>query len=203
VAEAEAGAERDLRADDAVAAVKAMLDREHVHRAALALGNPRGTARQLGHDQLGIDTVSEHVAMIAVAGNHRILAHRQRGLQPDRHGFLADIEVAEAADQAEAVKLPRPLLEAADEQHLAVEFEHLPLVRLKTLRLGRALAVRRRCGGRRRTDRLCCPGQEFGSLMAFRERPIGRARAVPQRHPPSSADMRPQRVGMIYSSGRT
>jgi hypothetical protein len=36
VLEGEAGAEADLRADDAVAAVEAMLDREHVHRAALA-----------------------------------------------------------------------------------------------------------------------------------------------------------------------
>ncbi len=46
-------------------------------------------------------------------------------LQPDRDRFLADIEVAEAADQPEAVKLPRALLEAADEQHLLVEIEQL------------------------------------------------------------------------------
>ena len=39
---------------------------------------------------------------------------------PDHHGFLADIEVAEAADQPHAVKLARLLLEAADQQHVAV-----------------------------------------------------------------------------------
>ena len=39
VLEGEAGAERHLRADDAVPAVEAMVDAEHVHRPALALGN--------------------------------------------------------------------------------------------------------------------------------------------------------------------
>ena len=37
VGEGEAGAERHLGADDAVTAEEALLDREHVHRAALAL----------------------------------------------------------------------------------------------------------------------------------------------------------------------
>src|SRR5437762_120820 len=38
IGEGDAGAERDLRANDAVAAVKRFLDAEHMHRAALALG---------------------------------------------------------------------------------------------------------------------------------------------------------------------
>src|SRR3546814_2323439 len=42
-----------------------------------------------------------------------------------RDGFLTDVEVAETADQAEAVKLPRLLLKAADEQHFAIEFLEL------------------------------------------------------------------------------
>jgi hypothetical protein len=50
VGEAEAGAEADLGADDAVAAVEFMLDAEHVHRAALALGDAGRAAGQLGHD---------------------------------------------------------------------------------------------------------------------------------------------------------
>ena len=121
VLEGEAGAERDLRADDAVAAVEAVLDAEHVHRTALALGNAGGAAGQLGHDHLGVDAIGEHVAVVAIAGDDAVLADRHRRLQPDRDRFLADVEVAEAADQAEAVELPRPLLEAADEQHLLVE----------------------------------------------------------------------------------
>src|SRR3546814_6126333 len=56
--------------------------------------------------------------------------------------------MAEAADEAEPVKLPGALLEAADEQHLAIIFQHLGLVGLVPLRLGRTRAVGRgrRCG---------------------------------------------------------
>src|SRR3546814_8374475 len=57
VREGKAGAERDLRADDAVPAVEFMLDAEHVHRAALALRDAGLAPRQLGHDDLGIDTI--------------------------------------------------------------------------------------------------------------------------------------------------
>ena len=48
-----------------------------------------------------------------------------RHLHADHHGLLADIEMAEAADQAHAVELAGLLLEAADEQHLAVGGELL------------------------------------------------------------------------------
>ena len=51
----------------------------------------------------------------------------QRRLHADHDGFLADIEVAEAADQAHAVELAGLLLEAADQEHVGVEF--LELVR--------------------------------------------------------------------------
>ena len=61
----------------------------------------------------------------------------ERRLQADRDRFLADIEVAEAADQAEAVELAGLLLEAADQQHLLVEFEQLVLRRLVALGLRR------------------------------------------------------------------
>ena len=62
----------------------------------------------------------------------------QRRLQPNRDGFLPDIQVAEPTDQPKAVELPRFLLEPADEQHLPVKFEHLVLRRLETHRFGRA-----------------------------------------------------------------
>src|SRR3546814_19863000 len=87
-----------------------MLDAEHVHRAALALREARLAPRQFGHDHLGIDAIGEHVAMVAVTGDDAVLVAVERRLQPDRDGFLTDVEVAETADQAGAVKLPRLLL---------------------------------------------------------------------------------------------
>ena len=58
------------------------------------------------------------MAVVAVAGDHLIavlLGHLHAG----HDGFLADIEVAEAADQAHAVHLAGLLLEAADQEHAA------------------------------------------------------------------------------------
>src|SRR5579871_3652883 len=46
----EAGADRHLGADDAVAAVEILLAAEHVHRAALALRVAAAASGQLGHD---------------------------------------------------------------------------------------------------------------------------------------------------------
>src|SRR5258708_7100335 len=54
VLESQAGAERHLRADDAVPAEEALLLREHVHRAALAPGIAAAPAGELGHDALGV-----------------------------------------------------------------------------------------------------------------------------------------------------
>ena len=59
------------------------------------------------------------MAVIAVAGDH-LVARLERHLHADDDRFLADIEVAEAADQAHAVHLAGLLLEAADQQHVAV-----------------------------------------------------------------------------------
>ena len=46
-------------------------------------------------------------------------------MHADDDRLLADIEMAEAADQPHAVHLARLLLEAADQQHVAVEFQEL------------------------------------------------------------------------------
>jgi len=147
--EGKAGAEAHLRADDAVAAVEAMLDAEHVHRSALAFGNAGLASGQLGHDHLRVNAVGEHVAVVAVAGDDAVLADLQRRLKADCDRLLADIEVAESTNQAKPVKLPGSLLEAADEQHLAIIFEQFGLVGLVPLRLSRAFAIGRRrgCGG--------------------------------------------------------
>ena len=105
--EGEAGAERHLGADDAVPAVEALLAGEHVHRAALALGVAAAAPGQLGHDAARVHVAGQHVAVVAVAGDDAV-ARAQRMLDADGDRLLADIEVAEAADQAHAVELARP-----------------------------------------------------------------------------------------------
>jgi len=59
------------------------------------------------------------VAMIAVGGDDGV-GLIGRGLGADDDGFLADVEVAETADQAHAVHLSGLFLEPADQQHLPV-----------------------------------------------------------------------------------
>ena len=54
---------------------------------------------------------------------------RERELHADHDGFLADIEMAEAADQAHAVHLAGLLLEAADQQHVPIGLEFDVLAR--------------------------------------------------------------------------
>ena len=78
------------------------------------------------------------MAMVAIAGDDAVAPDLHRRLQADGDRFLADVEVAETADQPEAVELAGALLEPADEQHLLVEVEQLVLASLVALRLGRA-----------------------------------------------------------------
>src|SRR5471030_1036605 len=109
-----------------MAAEEALVDAEHVHRAALALGIAMGAAGEFSHDTLGIHAAGDHVAMVAVTGDDMI-AIFERHLHADHHGLLAYIEVAETADQPHAVHLPGLLLEAADGEHRAVGREILVL----------------------------------------------------------------------------
>jgi hypothetical protein len=62
------------------------------------------------------------MAVVAITGDD-LVAGRERQLHADDHRFLADIEMAEAADQAHSVHLARLLFEAADQQHVAVGLE--------------------------------------------------------------------------------
>ena len=130
VGEGDAGAEGDLGADDAVAAVEVLLLREHVHGAALALRQAAAASGQFGHDALRVHAAGEHVAVIAVTRDH-LVAFLRGHLHADDHGLLPDIEVAEAADEAHAVHLAGLFLETADHQHLAVGDEILVLLELR------------------------------------------------------------------------
>ena len=70
------------------------------------------------------------MAVIAIAGDH-LVALLDRHLHPDDHRFLADIEMAESADETHAVELAGFLLEAADQQHLAKGHEFLFLAEFR------------------------------------------------------------------------
>jgi hypothetical protein len=70
--------------------------------------------------------------MIAVGGD-ALVAVLGRRLEPDHDRFLPDVEVAETTDQAHAVELARLLLEAADQEHLAVECQKFVLGRVRLL----------------------------------------------------------------------
>src|SRR5579883_3138880 len=109
--EPQADANRHLRADDAVAAEEILLAAEHVHRAALALGIAAAPPGELGHHPLGIHAGGKHMTMIAIGGDDAVALLRRRH-DADHHRLLADIEVAEAADEAHAVHLSGLLLEA-------------------------------------------------------------------------------------------
>jgi len=96
-----------------------LLDREHVHRAALALGIAALAAGELGHHAFRVHAAGQHVAVVAVGGD-ALVALFGRRLEADHHGFLADVEVAETADQSHAIELAGLLFESPDEQHLAI-----------------------------------------------------------------------------------
>ena len=152
-----------------------------MHRAALAAGIAARAPGQLGHHPLGIHAAGQHVAVVAVGGDP-LVAVLGRGLQPDHHRLLADVEMAEAADQPHAVELARLLLETADQQHLAVELQQFVLGRVR-LRGARALSPS--------TD---SPRIGFGLALNYfnytREFPCGKAlnRRAGQRRRRVSAD---------------
>ena len=171
VGKGQAGADRDVGADDAVAAIELLLLGEHVHRPALALGVARRPSGELGHDTLRVHAAGQHVPVIAV-GRHALVAGLRRRLEADDDRLLADVEVAEAADHAHPVELPGLLLEPADQQHLAVEPEQLLLRHLRLrgascrrhspflpgLRFRRTTIIAANCRrGRRRMSRLSGP----------------------------------------------
>jgi len=77
---------------------------------------------------------SQHVAVVAVARDDLVVALLDALLNTDGHGFLTDVQVAEAPDQAHAVQLARALFKATDEDHLAVETQQVFLGSLRRVR---------------------------------------------------------------------
>src|SRR6266446_5106990 len=119
VSKAEPGSDRNLRADDAVPAKEVFLPAEHVHRAAFAVRITAAAPGQLGHDALGVHAAGQHMPVIPIGGDDRVNLLERR-LHTDDDRLLPNIEVTKAADQPHAVHLTGPLLEAPDQQHVAV-----------------------------------------------------------------------------------
>ena len=127
-----------------------------------------------------------------VAAGNRLSVFRGSIIKDaDGNRFLADVQVAEAADQAEPVELAGALLETADKEHLLVEMEQLLLTGVVTpiflervlQRVEDEIAI---LGGRLRGGFLAPGGfgQDFGSLFfrgGIMVAPIGTASLVAQR----------------------
>ncbi len=140
VGEGEAGADAHLGADDAVPAEEVLFAREHVHRAALAVRVAVAPAGEFGHHPLGVHADGEHMAVVAIAGDD-LIALLKRKLHAGDHRLLADIEVAEAADQTHAVELAGAFLEAPDEHHHFIGAQQPVLAERRVAGVGG-------CGGR-------------------------------------------------------
>ena len=121
--EADAGRERHVAADDAVAAEEV---RGCVSNRCIEPPLPRDAAvdaaEQLGHDGARRHAARERLAVIAV-GRDDVVVGAQHRDRAGADGFLSDVEVAEAADLAERVRLGAALLEAALQQHRAQQLE--------------------------------------------------------------------------------
>ena len=95
------------------------------------------TCPQRRHHAARFHPAGEHVPVVAI-GRDDLVTLAGCHLHADNDRFLADIEVAEAADEAHAVKLAGLLLETPDQQHVPVELHqphdscpiHRPLARL-------------------------------------------------------------------------
>src|SRR5690606_3346826 len=85
-------------------------------RAALAARATGRLAEKLGHHAARGHPARQCLAVLAVGANDVVVGTQRRD-GADRHGLLADVQVAEAADLANRICLARALLEAADQQH--------------------------------------------------------------------------------------
>ena len=85
----------------------------------------------------GGDAAGKHMGVVAIAGD-RLVARLDGAGHADDDRFLADIEVAETADEAHAVHLAGLFLKTADQQHLAIGGEFVVEGELCQPRIGKA-----------------------------------------------------------------
>src|SRR5678810_591092 len=109
--EGNAGAERNVRANDAVAAEEVQALVEHVHRAALTASTAVDAAEELGHHGARCHTACKRLTVVAVGRNDVVVGAEERQ-NARAHRLLSDVQMAKAADLAQRVRLGAALLEA-------------------------------------------------------------------------------------------
>ncbi len=114
--ERRARCERQARSDDRVRAENALARVGNVHRAALALAEPRRLAEELGHGGVEVRSFCKAVAVAAVRRRDPVVV-TERGAHTDRDGLLAERGVNEPGDLGGAIEGRDALLERADETH--------------------------------------------------------------------------------------
>ena len=78
---------------------------------------PRGFAVEFGHDRIRRHAFRDSLAVLAITRDDVIVWPQSRdGADADR--FLADVQMAEAANFSEAVRLSALLFKAPNQQHL-------------------------------------------------------------------------------------
>ncbi len=126
--EGDTGRQRQVTADDGVAAPEVQRSPGHVHRAALATAHTGPLAHHLGHEQVGAHAARNGDAMIAV-GSDDVVIRPQRFDGAQMHGFVAagqmQVDAGDAALFVWLIKIQRSrhLLELADQHHFLVPRE--------------------------------------------------------------------------------
>ena len=143
--ESQARRDREVAADDAIAAHEAALGVEDVHRPAAAARAAVLAAEELGHHVLRVGAAGDRVTVGAVSADQVVVGPHHRRRADDRR-LLPDRQVQEAAGLRLLVLAARLLLEAANERH---GLEQLAAgVRVGKRVRGRSLAVAGRRHGR-------------------------------------------------------
>src|SRR5688572_26935156 len=91
-------AQRNMSADDSMAAEVPHFGLEEVHRAALPLGATIDSSKQLRHRRIRAHPQRQRMAVIAIAIDEVVFALLKHGRDASGDGFLSAIEVAESAD---------------------------------------------------------------------------------------------------------
>ena len=119
--EREARTQWNLPADDAMSTHEVQRHVEQVHRAALALRASRRLAEQFRHDRSRCHAARQRLSVLAVGADY-VVVGTKCGECANRHGFLPDIQVAEAADLSKRICLTSLLLEVPDQHHVVQPF---------------------------------------------------------------------------------
>jgi len=111
---------RQARSDDRVRAENALARVGNVHRAALALAEPRRLAEELGHGGVEVRSFCKAVTVAAVRRRDPVVVTERRA-HTDRDRLLAEGGVNEPGDLSGAIEARDALLERADQTHPGVE----------------------------------------------------------------------------------